>query len=131
MEYLGIFTKLVLQCFQLLGGRLPYEESEWLNPRELKKYRQISDSVDKQIFAREIIKKRISQGRIVDFSTLPPWICVPLQRTISKACNVDPKKRYQSCAEFLARIDSIRPNIHDWRIEEGCPTRFRAFKKLT
>ena len=56
-------------------------------------------------------------------TTLPPWVCVPLRRTISKACNVQPTKRYQSCSELLARLNSIREQIHDWIIENGYPVR--------
>ena len=109
--------------FQILGGRFPYEESSWLNKSDLKKYRNIPDEIDRQIFATECIKKKIKRGKIVDIKTLPPWVCVPLCRTISKACNYQPAKRYQSCSEFLAQLNSIRNQIHDWIIEDGCPLR--------
>jgi len=109
--------------FQILGGKFPYEEYSWLNKLDLKKYRNIPDEIDRQIFATECIKKRIMRGKIVDTSTLPPWVCKPLRRTISKACNVNPEKRYQSCSEFLARLNSIRDTIHDWQIMDGYPLR--------
>jgi serine/threonine protein kinase len=109
--------------FQLLGGRLPYEESSWLNSRDLNKYRSINDEIEKQIFSNDCIKKKIEKGKIVVLSTLPPWVCTPLRRTISKACNVDPTKRYQSCSEFLAKLNSISKEVHDWVIDDGIPTR--------
>ncbi len=119
----GDIYQVGMVLFQLLGGRLPYEESSWLNSRDLKKYRSIGDEIDKQLFARECIKKKIEKGKIVVLSTLPPWVCTPLQRTISKACNIAPAKRYQSCSEFLARLNSISGVVHDWVIEAGIPTR--------
>ncbi len=109
--------------YQILGGKFPYEESAWLNRLDLKRYRNIPDEIDRQIFATECIKNKIKRGKIVDISTLPPWVCVPLRRTISKACNVQPQNRYQSCSEFLARINSIRNQIHDWKIKDGYPLR--------
>jgi eukaryotic-like serine/threonine-protein kinase len=119
----GDIYQVGVVLFQLLGGNIPYEESSWLSAKELKKYRAIQDGVDKQVFANDCIKKRIAHGKVVDVSTLPPWVCVPLQRVISKACNADPAKRFSSCNEFLARLSSIRRDIHDWRIEGGFPVR--------
>ncbi len=114
--------------FQLLGGSFPYEESSWLNKSDLKKYRKIQDEIDRQIFATKCIKKKIKQGKIVNTKTLPPWVCVPLRRTISKACNFNPTKRYQSCSEFLAKLNSISNKIHDWTIEDGYPLRWGTCK---
>ena len=119
----GDIYQVGVVLFQMLGGRLPYEESSWLSPSELKKYRSTLDEINRQLFATECIKKRIERGKIVELQTLPPWVSVPLRRTISKACNIQPNKRYQSCSEFLARLNSIRNQIHDWIIENGYPVR--------
>lgn len=124
----GDIYQIGMVLFQTLGGHLPYEESAWLNSRELKKYRKMADEIVRQIYANSCIKNRIEKGKIVNVGTLPPWVCVPLRRTISKACNVDPIKRYQSCSEFLARINSIKSEIHDWKIEQGLPVRYGKTK---
>ena len=121
--------------YQLLGGALPYEDTAWLNSRQLCEYRALTDPVDQQILAANAVKHRIARGRILDLGSLPPWVCVQLRRTISKACCADPANRFQSCSEFLARIAGIRAAIHDWRVEDGCPTRhngttYRIVKNL-
>jgi serine/threonine protein kinase len=118
----GDIYQIGLVMYQLLGGSLPYDEISWLSNREQKQYRQIYDNVERQIFASRAIKRRIERGRVIDMATLPPWVCVQLRRTISKACTLDPTDRFQSCAEFLARCGSIRSQIRDWRIQGGFPT---------
>ena len=124
----GDIYQIGMVLFQTLGGHIPYEESAWLNSRELKKYRKMTDVIDRQIYANSCIRNRIEKGKIVNIGILPAWVCVPLRRTISKACNVEPSKRYQSCSEFLARINSIKSEIHDWKIEQGLPVRYGKTK---
>ena len=119
----GDIYQVGVVLYQLLGGALPYEEVQWLSPRDQRRYRGIRDSVERQLFASSVIKRRIRQGRVIALSSLPPWVCAQLRRTISKACSTDPAHRYQSCGEFLARLGSIRSQVHDWRVEAGCPTR--------
>lgn len=118
----GDIYQVGIILFQLLGGYLPYEESAWLNEKELREYRNMTDSIESQIYANDRIKEKIRKGRIVEISTLPAWVCTPLKRTISKACHVDPTKRYQSCAEFLAHIGVIRTRIKHWSYQDGCLT---------
>ena len=122
----GDIYQVGMVLFQLLGGSLPYEETAWLNSVQLNKYLRISDDIDRQIYASGIIKNRIKYGRIIDIRSLPPWVCNEIRKTISKACNREPNKRYQSCSEFLTRISTIRSKILDWRIENGNPTLFNT-----
>jgi serine/threonine protein kinase len=120
----GDIYQIGLLFFQLLGGHFPYEESAWLTQKQLAKYHATEDCIDKQLFATDCIKKRIVASTVADTSTLPPWVCLPLIRTITKACNKEPRKRYSTCNEFLAHINAIRNEIHDWQIVAGLPTRF-------
>ncbi len=119
----GDIYQVGILLYQMLGGYLPYEESAWLNSRELNKYRKISDAIDRQIFANECITRKIEKRKIINLSSLPPWVCTPLRTTISRACSLNPQKRYQSCSEFLAKLNAISSDVHDWVIEDGSPTR--------
>ncbi len=118
----GDLHQVGVVLYQLLGGSLPYREDSWLNQSELKRYRKYSDPIDRQVFANDIIKKKIERGQILKMNSLPPWVCVQLKRLISKATNIDPSRRFQSCSEFMAQISSIFPHIHDWQIQDGYPT---------
>ena len=124
----GDIYQVGIVLFQTLGGHFPYNEFEWLGSRELKKYHRIGDEIDRQLFAKECIIKRITKRGVVDIATLPPWVCRLLRSTVSKACNIDPSKRFQSCSEFLGKLSRIREMINDWRIEEGCPIRYGSPK---
>lgn len=112
-----------LILFQLLGGRLPYEESAWLSEREFLHYESIQNRADKSIFVDGIIKRRIVQGRIVNLDSLPPWVPVEMRRLIGKACHRDPATRFKSCAEFHGQIALVRRGLSDWQVIEGHPTR--------
>lgn len=119
----GDLYQVGIVLFQLLGGALPYEETAWLSARQLDHYLGLSDYGDRSIYATNILKRRIRTGRVIDTSTLPPWVCEPLRRIVNKACHVDPSRRYQSCSEFLGKIAEAMRGVHDWRLEDGCPVR--------
>jgi len=118
----GDIYQVGILLFQMLGGALPYEESSWLDPKDLNKYRLTPDSTEKQIFATVCIKKKILRGKVADVETLPPWVCKHLRRIVLKACNTNPEKRYQTCSDFLANLNAIGSKIRDWKVENGCPT---------
>ena len=96
--------------YQLLGGYLPYEETAWLNENELQEYGEFNSYVDRSIYATNIIKNRIANGTVVNVRSMPPWVCRPLRRTVSKACQQTPSKRFQSANAFLAHLPQVEAN---------------------
>jgi len=119
----GDIYQVGIVMYQLLGGALPYDETAWLTPKQLEHYHGLPDVVDQQIYATNIIKTTIARGQVLSLGSLPPWVCKELRRTVTKACHPNPANRFQSCSEFLGRIGRVRASVHDWRIEDGCPTR--------
>lgn len=115
----------IYQCglvlFQLLGGSLPYDETSWLNRSERKTYNDLTNDADRSIYADQCIKAKIIRGRIVDISTLPPWVPEVLKRTIRKATHVDPTKRFRSISAFHANLNNNRARIPDWCVTDGEP----------
>jgi serine/threonine protein kinase len=121
------FSGDIYQCgivlYQLLGGNLPYNEVSWLTKAERRKYNEFSTNADKAIFADQCVKARIVKGRILDIGSLPSWVPENLRRIIRKATHKDPQKRFASASAFHVDLNNIRPNIPDWGIEDGCPTK--------
>lgn len=118
----GDLYQVGILLFQLLGGYLPYDEIAWLTKREKREYLAIQNDIDRSIFATRTISSKIQRGRVIDVNTLPPWICKPLRRTVTKACNITPDRRFTSTAEFLAHLARLAPRIHDWQMVQALPT---------
>ncbi len=117
--FLGDVYQSGVVLFQLLGGNLPYSEISWLNKHERKHYNSLIDEVDRTIFADQCLKAKISRGKILDMSSLPPWVPDTLKRTIRKATNVIPKKRFQSASAFHVHLNNLRASVPNWVIIDG------------
>ncbi|MBI5593500.1 MAG: protein kinase [Deltaproteobacteria bacterium] len=107
--------------YQLLGGFLPYDETSWLSKSERKRYNDLGPSDDRSIFVDQCLKTKIKRGRIIDLSSLPPWVPEKLKRTISRATNINPRKRFPTASAFHVHLNNLRPVIPDWVIEQGVP----------
>lgn len=118
----GDLYQVGVLLFQLLGGYLPYDELAWLSDREKREYFAIVGDVDRSIYASRTIATKIERGHVINVGTLPPWVCGPLRRTVTKACNRLPQQRFESTAAFLAHLGRLAPSIHDWQVVEGVPT---------
>lgn len=120
--FTGDLYQVGILLFQLLGGKLPYDEVAWLSKRERTEYYAIQNNTDRTIFADRIISGKIEQGRVINIETLPPWVCDALRRTVKKACHRVPSHRFESTAAFLAHFAKLASLVHDWQIVDGCPT---------
>ncbi|MDR6674615.1 protein kinase [Xanthomonas sp. 1678] len=116
----------IYQCglvlYQLLGGSLPYDGPAWLNKREQVQLSAVETQADKDAFLDCCIKAKITAGRAVDLSTLPPWVPNAVRRIVSKACHRDPQQRYQAGSTFMAKLHEVRTKTLDWRVIDGVPT---------
>lgn len=116
----------IYQCgvvlYQLLGGSLPYDGPAWLNKREQGQLEALATQSDKDAFLDGCIKAKITAGRGVDLSTLPPWVPSSVRRIVSKACHRDPQQRYQAASTFMAKLHEVRTKTPDWRVIDGVPT---------
>ncbi|MCK1626554.1 protein kinase [Bradyrhizobium sp. 160] len=108
----------IYQCgvvlYQLLGGALPYDEINWLNKTQKLKYQKLPYP-DSTLYADDCIRERIAKGRLLDFSTINAWAPDGLVKIARRACSRDPKARFSSVAEFLARLSETRAFVHDWK----------------
>ena len=120
--FLGDIYQCGIVLYQLLGGHLPYDEVSWLSKSERKHYNQLDKDVDKSIYADQCVKTKIRNGKILDLASLPPWVPDNLRRTIRKATNLNPEKRFPSASAFHVHLNNLQATIPDWLVEEGFPT---------
>jgi serine/threonine protein kinase len=113
----GDVYQLGIVLYQLLGGVLSYNERDWLSKKEQATYDGLS-GYDPQLFATEIIEKRIVKGRILDLESLPPWVCKPLRAMIRKCCSTDIATRYTLVSDLSSALNNLRSRVPDWRSEE-------------
>lgn len=113
----GDVYQLGLTLFQLLGGKLPYDEVAWLTEKERTIYNALDDT-ERQLFAKGIIEKKIANGKIAEFSTLPCWVPKNLVSFVRRCCQIDRHSRFESAAALIAKLNNIRGRLPDWKIEE-------------
>jgi serine/threonine protein kinase len=118
----GDIYQVGIVFYQLLGGRLPYDEMAWMSKSEVKHYNELTDNVDRSIYVDQCIKTKITKGKVVDLKTLPPWVPEPIKKVVRRATNYNPDKRYENATEFRADLHKIRPSTLDWSICDGSPT---------
>lgn len=117
----GDIYQVGIILYQLLGGHLPYDPRAWLSQKQLREYDAIGGEIDKDIYASRCLQDRIRRGKVLDLESLPPWVPTCLRRTISKACNIDPDRRFATAATFLAHLHSLRNVIKNWQVIDGLP----------
>jgi serine/threonine protein kinase len=112
----------VYQCglilYQLLGGNFPYNETNWLNAKQLEIYRAKAYP-DNTICADECLSGLIVKGQIVDLATLRPWVPDKLKRLLREALMADPSKRFPSVGHFANALHEARMYCGDWIKESG------------
>lgn len=108
-----------LLLYQLLGGPLPYAEVAWLNKGQRKQYNEMSDPVDRTVFVDQVLKQRMTKGRLRSLKDIKPWVPDPLLRVVRKAANKSPSSRYSTVANFMATLDKTKIRIPDWKKVDG------------
>ena len=119
--YAGDIYQCGLILYQLLGGHLPFDEVSWLSKAEKRTYDVLETVADKSIHANQCLKSKILRGKVVDISSLPPWVPDNLRRTINKAVQIHPSKRFVSASAFQVQLNNIRSQVPDWALENGVP----------
>lgn len=108
--------------YQLLGGLLPYRERAYLNKKQLAEYDGLTGSVEKQLFAKQIIEGRIIRAKILDLATLPPWVPSQLKTVIRTATRPLFKDRYQTASEMSVALGRCRNGALPWVFDDGILT---------
>lgn len=115
--FAGDIYQVGLILYQLLGGNLPYHETDCLNKKQLKEYESLTYP-DNTIFADDCLKNIILKGRLVDPDYINPWASKKLISAFKKATKTNPTKRFESAAKFLAKLAEVRPDVTGWVLQE-------------
>ena len=116
----------IYQCglvlYQLLGGALPYDGLDWLSQRESAQLQTLTTQQEQQDHINVCIKAKIVKGKVIDLTSLPPWVPMSVCKIINKSCHVITDKRFQSASAFMAKLHEARPAGPDWQVVDGNPT---------
>jgi eukaryotic-like serine/threonine-protein kinase len=112
----GDIYQLGLVFYQLLGGYLPYNETEWLSTNERVEYSK-REAPDNQLYATSIIEKKIKTGNLIELKSLPPWCPAALISVIRKCCKVSHNDRFETASVLIAKLNNLRKSLPDWRFE--------------
>jgi eukaryotic-like serine/threonine-protein kinase len=115
----GDIYQIGVVLYQLCGGRLSYEDQSWLNPQQRKAYKHAVDDFECSQIVDAAIAQRVRTAKLLDLSTLNPWIPERVKRTIRKATQPDLARRYATTAELVAELHAIRDAAPDWGLEDG------------
>jgi len=115
----GDVYQIGLITYQLLGGALSYNPEAYLNRREWKEYQEIEDQVDRSLYVDGVIERRACAGRLLDLSTLPPWVSGAARRCLNELTEPDPSKRISTVSEAAAKLTQVRASMQDWWWDAG------------
>lgn len=101
-------------AYQLLGGTLSYNESDYLKPNERRQWEAMIDPIDRSMFVDEAIKKRITSRQLLKFDTLPPWARAA-DRVLRRMTSPDSAARFQSISLAATAFHALRARVRDWR----------------
>lgn len=107
----GDVYQIGLIAYQLFGGELPYDGTKYLSSREQKEYEAIGDPIDKSLFVDNVIRRRAETGKLMDFSSLPPWISNGARRGLRQMTHPNPVERLASIADVAAAMSKLRERM--------------------
>jgi serine/threonine protein kinase len=84
-DFKGDIYQSGIVFYQLLGGYFPYDEVAWLSKNEKTAYDAMASGIDRAIHAKECINKKITAGKIIDYTTIPFWMPKTLKDIVKKA----------------------------------------------
>jgi serine/threonine protein kinase len=118
----GDVYQIGLVTYQLLGGVLPYDGTEYFSPRQRVQYFAITDKVDQALFIDGVIRQKAEAGRLIDLDTLPGWVDVASRRAIKRITHPDPARRLATTADLAAELTAMRTRIPNWGWSHNVPS---------
>lgn len=111
----GDVYQIGLVSYQLMGGVLHYDGVLYMNRTERRQYAELESDCDRSIFIDSVIRRCAQTGKLVDCSSLPPWVSLSARRLLRAMTNPDPEMRAGTIGDVVAGLTQIRSDGADWR----------------
>lgn len=118
----GDVYQIGLVTYQLLGGALPYDGTEYFSACQHVEYLAIGDEIDRSLFIDEIIRQKAEAGRLINLSTLPGWVDSASRKAIKRMTHPDPDSRLATTADVAAELTAMRTRIPNWFWNNNIPS---------
>lgn len=111
----GDVYQIGVLVYQLFGGALPYDGRLYLTPKERVTYSAIPDQIDQSLYVDDAIRRKAQAGKLLNMSSLPPWIGSSAKSSIRKMTCPNPDQRCGCTADLAAHLSRLRTVLVDWR----------------
>lgn len=101
--------------YQLLDGHFPGAYFDWLNDAQKKKFDQIGNFFEKDIFINKAIERLVVRNELIRTQTLPDYIDSDLIKIIRKATNLSLTTRYHTTAAFMRELYAVQKSLINWK----------------
>lgn len=100
--------------FQVFGGQISYNFTDYLNSREMNQYNNFYDDYEKSKFVDLALEKKICNGKLINFDSLPFYVSNRIKKIIRNATHLNLEKRYSNTSEFFLDLHKLG-TVPDWK----------------
>jgi serine/threonine protein kinase len=103
--------------FQILDGFFPGAYFDWLNDAQKKKFGQIDNFFEQDIFINKAIERLVVKNDLIRTLTLPDYIDPDIIKIVKKATNPSLTTRYHTTAAFMRDLYSVQKSLTNWKVD--------------
>lgn len=107
--------------YQILGGRLTYNNLAYLSELQHQKYLEATDDYERSRIVDRAIAALAGSGELLKMSSLPFFVPARAKRIIARATSPDPRRRYQQASDMLNDLHKCRERSLDWNYDGDSP----------
>ncbi len=102
--------------FQILDGFFPGAYFDWLNDAQKKKFAQIENFFEQDIFINKAIERLVVRNDLIRTQTLPDYIDTDIIKIIKKSTNPSLATRYRTSCRFHEGLILGSEDLINWKV---------------
>ncbi|MEQ8284882.1 protein kinase [Thalassospira sp.] len=111
----GDYYQLGCILYQLCGGKFPYDIMEHFNTKDAKAYRALDDDFHRSQFVDRVIERKCIKSKILDISSLPPYIPNAVRKCIRELTAISLDRRPSTIGSVNGCLSRALNSINgDW-----------------